>query len=558
MFKNKNKNKLKNTIALKRSLYAIILSVIFIVAVVGLTIISTVFAERYPLEIDLTANKQHSISEENFDYISSVDKPINIYVALTENQYKSTTGSTWDMSYIAADSYFVEYSGENAVYYTQTVELLKKYQDYNKNITVRFLDLLDSNNNEIVNKFSGFSFQEGDILVESTFTVDGEDVTRRDVVDFDDVYTLKDLNGTAEQFKGNAYAQMYGMTATAGKGYGYFITENKIEAAISSAIYRVTSPNTPVFLVPTAISSDKIIAEKLESVLQINNIDIEYSDEVLSTVLKPENYDKYAGIILADCKSDISADERGLIEAFLDNNGKREKALYYFAGTDTVKLSNLCGLHGDWGIGFGEGILYETDKSWHVADKPTQIVVSSIETDYSDSVEDLGKYSIVNNMVYMKQLWPSNGTATYTRATEVFMRTTSIRQTTTMPLGAPEGWAPGDNPEYNMFPTAILSHNDDAVDGKYISSYVVAFASSDIISKNYTSQYANMDVTLRTFKEAVGTADSEFSFVPKEISTDSYQPSETSAEVIKWIFMLAIPVCVVSLGVVVWVRRKRK
>ena len=48
MFKNKNKNKLKNTIALKRSLYAIILSVIFIVAVVGLTIISTVFAERYP------------------------------------------------------------------------------------------------------------------------------------------------------------------------------------------------------------------------------------------------------------------------------------------------------------------------------------------------------------------------------------------------------------------------------------------------------------------------------------------------------------------------------
>ncbi|MBQ1183703.1 MAG: hypothetical protein IIX60_04580 [Clostridia bacterium] len=147
-------NKLKNTIALKRNVYAVVLSVIFIAVVIGLTALSTVFADRYPLEIDLTADKQHSISDKNFEYISSVKEKINVYIACTEAQYLSQTGSSADMGYFAASKYFVDYNADNIRYYTQTVELLKKYQSYNNNINIQFIDIYDAKTREITDNFA--------------------------------------------------------------------------------------------------------------------------------------------------------------------------------------------------------------------------------------------------------------------------------------------------------------------------------------------------------------------------------------------------------------------
>ncbi len=555
--------KLKNTIALKRNVYAIVLSVIFIAVVIGLTALSTVLADRYPLEIDLTANKQHSISDKNFEYISSVKEKINVYVACTEAQYLSKTNSTADMGYFAATEYFVDYNANNMVYYTQTVELLKKYQSYNNNINIQFIDVYDAKTREITDNFADFEYETCDILVETTFTLNGKEVTRRAVVPFKDVYTLEDTGGNADYLTGDGQMyQMYGYTATAGAGYGYFITENKIEAAISSAIYRVTSAETPLFLVPTTISSDEILTEALEKILQINNIDLEFNDKLLSTVLTPESYDKYAGIILVDCKSDISADERGLIENFLHNNGKKEKALYYFAGTNTMSLKNLCGLLGDWGIGFEEGVLYETDTQYHASSDNTQIALETVETDYTEGTSETGKICIARNIVYMKQLWPTSTTATYTRTAEVIMRTASLGYTTVMPLGVDiKDWKPAEGAEKTKFPTAIFSHDDDVYEKKYVSSYIVAFAASELISGSYNqNSVANMDITLSTFKEVVGTADSAFSFIPKTIKVEDYydKVNQKKVDIMKWIFMAAVPLTVIVLGTVVWIRRKSK
>ena len=142
MFKKKensqNMSKLKNTIALKRNVYAVILSIIFIAVIVGITAMSTVLAQKYPLDLDLTTNKQHSISAENFEYISSVDKDINIYVTATEEQYNCSTGSSADIVYIGASQHYIGRFTDNVVYYQQTVELLNKYHGYNDKINVQY------------------------------------------------------------------------------------------------------------------------------------------------------------------------------------------------------------------------------------------------------------------------------------------------------------------------------------------------------------------------------------------------------------------------------------
>ncbi len=560
MAKN-NKSKLKNTIALKRNAYATVLSIIFIVAVVALIAFSTALAVKYPLEIDLTTNKEHSISDNNFEYISSVDETIKIYVAATEEEYSSATGTSADLAYIAASQYFIDYNASNARYYSQSVELLKKYADYNDNISVTFIDVYDSKTRDITDNFDDFDWYIGDILVESTFKLDGNDVTRRTVVPFVETYTLEDTSGMAETLSANTYYQMMGYTATSGQGYGYYITENNIETLISSAIYKVTSPDTPVFLVPTSISDNESVAAALQNTLQINNFAVEYNDTVLSTLLAPENYEKYDGIILSDCKSDITVSDRELIEKFLNNNGNKGKSLFYFAGVNTVKLTNICGLLGDWGIGFEEGILYETDESYHRTGDPTILALDSAGSDFTEKSDALGKYFIGSNLTNMRVLWQTNNSATHTRETTVLMTTLSLGQTAVMPSDADVDEWDSTGAETDKRIAAMICEDADTVDNNFVSSYVVAFAAADILSDEYaTDTFGNLNLVLDIFNQATGNGDTPFNFVPKKIVTESYYAYVTEGKVraIRWIFITIVPIVVITLGIVVWIRRKRK
>lgn len=555
----------ENTVAIKRSIYSLFLSIVFIIGVVLLIALTTTLAAKYPLEIDLTTNKLHSISTDNFEYISSVDETINIYVAATEEQYLSVTRSTSDIAYIAAAEHVIDYHSENVQYYTQTVELLKKYDDYNDNITVTFVDVYDSKTRDITDNFEDYDWSIGDILVESTFKLDGKDVTRRTVVPLVETYTLEDKSGYAAELEKNPemYELYYGVSAKMGYGYGYFISENNIEYMISAAIYKVTSPDTPLFLVPTSVSDDKTISEALQKVLEVNNFAIEYNDGFISTLLTEANYDKYAGIVLSNCKADISAADREFIEKFLDNKGMKGKSLYYFAGTNAFGLTNLNGLLGDWGIGFEDGYLYETDENYHQSGNPTMLALESSGADFTKKSDALDRYFAGSNLVNMKVLYQTNTSATHTRETTVLMSTASLGKTAVIPSGqkVDEWKAPTDGDSLDKRIVAVVCEDADAVDNVFVSSYVLAFASSDLVSEDYnTDTFGNLNLVLDTFNQVTGTDDAPFTFVPKKIETSNYYADVTEGEVsaIRWIFVVAVPVIVIGLGIFVWIWRKRK
>lgn len=115
--KNNKTGKVKNTVALKRGIYSIILSVLFIVGVVLITALATALSARYPLELDLTANKEHTMSSDNVKYIKSVNKKVDIYVCLTEDEYNCTSDTGYTLAYYAANTDFVDASGVNTSYY---------------------------------------------------------------------------------------------------------------------------------------------------------------------------------------------------------------------------------------------------------------------------------------------------------------------------------------------------------------------------------------------------------------------------------------------------------
>ena len=561
---SKNGGKVKNTVALKRNIYALILSIVFIVGAVLLTVLSTVLAERFPLDIDLTADKKHSMTEDNIEYIKSINKPVNIYVCLTEEEYECTSSSSYNMLYYAATENFVDYNAKNTSYFQQTVELLRKYEQYNSNIKVTFIDTAQPSASAITDNFDEYLWTTGDILVESTFEADGKEITRRTAVPFKEIYTLEAGNTDTANYESYYQGGMIENYALYGMGVGYYITENNIEYAMSASIYKVTSESTPVFLVPKSYCNAESVSSVLEGMLKSNNFTVEYTDGLFSTVLSEEKMSKYSGILMADCTSDISAEDRAIIEQFLDNGGKKGKSFIYFAGTNTYKLTNLCAFLGDWGIGFDSGILYETSQLQTISSDPLSMYLTSLKTDWtstSDSVAN--KCYATSNMVPMSQLYTKNNTSTYSRTATILMRTGSNGTTTVMPLDQDKAtWKPASDAVLDAFPTAILTEDASVDSGTYITSYVAAFATSKFVSSDWTqySTVANLNFTLDVFNAVAGITDNPFNFAAKTISNETFYVNVTSAKetAIRIIFMGVIPVVLVVTGFVVWIRRRRR
>lgn len=567
MFKFKKSDssapKMKNTVALKRGVYAIILSVIFIVGVVLLTVLATALAQNFPLELDLTTGKSHSISGTNVEYIKGLDKEVNIYVLLTEDEYLCETDSSYNMCYYGATMYFVEYNMDSSNYYKQTVELLKKYARYNDNIKVKFLDITQPSATEITQNYSGFNWKTGDILVESKFEVDGEDVVRRTHIPYTEVYSIKAGNEYTSQFHQYYVSGMYDCYALYGVGAGYVITENNIEHAVSSAIYKVTSKNTPTLLIPSSYCDAAVLDDGLYETLAINNYSLVKKEGVLASLLAADEAKDYTGILLPGATADISAADRDALEKFLDNGGKKSKSLIFFAGTSTYKLTNLCGFLGDWGIGVDKGILYETNSSYAAPQDPTSTTLISMETDFTKKADAInGSYYVAGDLVPMRQIYENSNTATYSRTTYALMRTASSGTVTIMPVTEDASkWTPASDAALDAFPTAILSEDVVAIDGEYVTSNIVVYSGTNFISKEWVdySYVSNLNIVLDTVNHCSGATDNPFNFVAKTIVNDNYLAlvTETNATVIKVIFMVVLPVILVATGLVVWIRRKR-
>lgn len=565
LFKNKmSKSKspksksIKNTIALKRGLYSVILSVIFIVAVVLVTIFATALAERFPLELDLTSDKLHSMTGDNVEFIKSVNKKVNVYVCLTEDEYSCTSSSGYNMAYYAALNRFVDNNAANKSYYQQTVELLNKYQMYNDNITVTYVDVSQPTADEITGAFDDYKWVPGEILVDSTFMVDGKEITRRTYVPFDETYTLVDESGQASTYFQYFQQGMSDCYALYGQGVGYTITENKVEYALSAAIYKVTSESTPVFLVPKSYCNAEAVSSGLESTLTANNFTVDYAEGFLSDLLVEANYDYYSGVILAGTSDDISDADRVALEKFLDNKGKKGKSFFYFASTKTYKFENLCGFLADWGIGFKPGILYLPSEKTSEG-----IMFSSLKTEYTKLTDSMNKYLVASNVVPMIQLYDTNTTATYIRETNVLMQTRS-GNFVIKPMDAGEDWTPDEKAETDMYASAI--YTEDAISddqGNYICSQVVAYAAENFISPGWTQNYStvvNMNFVLDTFNVAAGLTENPFNFVAKTITNESYRinVTEGKAKAVRIIFMAVVPITLVGTGIAVWIRRRRK
>ena len=161
--------------------YATGFTALFIAGLVVVNVIASYLSKNYPLNLDFTADKIFTVSEDNKKYIKDVKQKIEVTICSDEANY--TSG--------AVASYLGMEDQTGGKYFVQAVELLREYEKLNKNITFKFADPQDPSFAAITQKYTDLSFAYGDFLV--TRTGSGSD--RHKLLKTQDLFTTEDSSG---------------------------------------------------------------------------------------------------------------------------------------------------------------------------------------------------------------------------------------------------------------------------------------------------------------------------------------------------------------------------
>ena len=145
------------------------------------------------------------------------------------------------------------------------------------------------------------------------------------------------------------------------------------------------------------------------------------------------------------------------------------------------------------------------------------------------------------------------------------MTATSIiatpESTVVAPKDATANWSGAEDAEQNAYSTVaetVSKEYDD--DNNLLQSRVAVFSSAYFLGSDFneTASVSNKELTLALTERAAGTTGSGISFVAKEITNESFYESATeeASNIVRTVFMYILPIVVIALGIVIFVKRR--
>ena len=509
---------IKNQALLKRGGYAMGITAAVLAGLIVFNVLVTVLAQRVNLEFDMSLTAQNSMSEENIEFVKNLDKEVTITMCAKADDYVGEYMNYYAQQYGVTETY--------TDYYKQTITLMDKYRDYNKKIKIDYVDTQSTEFTQISTKYSNQTINYGDIIV--SCNEGGNE--RYKIIGYQDIYVLSE---------DDTYAA-YGYTTTT-------VSANNIETALTSAISYVTSSKTKKAAFITGHSKTDY-SESYRNLLKTNNYEIELISDTLITSIS----DEFDALFIIAPTTDFISTELDAIAKFLDNDGKYEKGLVFFADAAAPYLPNLYEYLEEWGIGVGEGILFETNANNHMPDEPTTLGSYPVS---EDKINNGISACITGFNVPLEAMFKEEGIYKVTSLIE------TPESAVAAPVGTANNWTGADNYSKAAYSTVMqserMTYDKDNVE---INNYVFALSSIEFIYSEYAemAQISNKDIAFAVAERAVSAEDTGISFVSKTIEDESFSDSVTqsSANLINIIFMIVLPLGLVATSIYVYIRRK--
>ncbi|MGN0593739.1 MAG: Gldg family protein, partial [Hominimerdicola sp.] len=336
---------------LKHATMSTILTCVFLAVLVLVNVVTTMLFDRYPITIDLTADKIYSVSEDSEEYVKNVDTDVLVTIFNTQDNFENYNDYT-----------------------KQAFEVLKRYCQLNPKISYRFVDI--DSNPEIVSEYTD-SVSTNEIIFETNTEVDGETIKRTRSLGLVDLLSFND--------EITEYFSNYGMSIETGIQqmggidtflyyYGSYVEASNAEQAFTSALMTVTDPN-PVYVTFLTGRSELTELSYFQTLLTANGYNVNTIDITAEEI--PENTDV---IVIPSPKTDYLEAEITKISDFLNNDGNLGKNLIYCANVQQEDTPNLNEFLAEYGLEIGEGAIGEGDSNYYYANQFETLI-----TDLSDS-----------------------------------------------------------------------------------------------------------------------------------------------------------------------------
>jgi len=467
------------------------LTVGFIAVVVVINIIATILLEKFPLTIDLTSSGRYDISQESIDYVSGIDKEVDIYVLADESYFNDPVNT----------------------YFYQLGETMKKYTQYNSRITLNYIDL--ESNPGFAQNYKNETFAIGDILVQSDLRYQK--------------FSYNDMLHYAYDSQGRVTS-----------------ISSKAEETLTSSLLYVTDEN-PISVAFVSNHGTGGV-DGLISLLQGNSFEISSFD-----LLSQEIPDAQIVVIAAPMQ-DFDKLEIDKLTEFMLNGGDFGKQMLYIANPDQPELPNLEDFLAEWGVGFEDGVAYETDENLIYYNN-----YFSIQDDESVNLKFAGREEPLSAPILMYGVRPLVALFDAQNLRSTTVLATTHESAVLAPFDPDENWDPAD--EQNKAFTTIIAaqRKSDAEVGKDITtSTLLVFGSSEMFTSGIgdSDSFGNAQYTVSLLNELTGREDSQITVTSKELTPVVLEINATTAIFLGILFVAILPLAVLVAGLVVFLRRR--
>lgn len=494
---------------------SVLFTVIFIVAIVLLNVVFNLVLDRFDIKADLTDNSIFTLSEESEEYLKGVDKKISFYVTADEDTLKA--------------------SGDKL--YLQVAEFLEKMTRLNGGFTLDYVNLLSDPD---FSKGYSETLSEGMIIVKNG----GNDRYR--ILNMSDFLRYNLSDGKSYSYSEASYYVYYGgMSVT---GYSSIAEEE-----ILSAVMSVSMDN------PTKIAFSEGFGEGDSTILsgiatknayEVTTVNIDKSEKI------GEDIDV---VVIYAPTSDYNVNAVNKIDEWLSNGGLYGKSLIYVASSTAVDTPNLDELLSEWGLSVGKGYVAQLDTSHAFYSGEVipllQDLELNTESEYYKNMKLPDNSSLMGwRLRPVNTLWEEKSNFTNTVIASTYGENCVV-----FPFDADiNTWKPEDS-DYGSF-NAIVEASKVRYDGTTpYYSRIIAVGSDSIFMENFTgaSNYSNAEVALSLLDTNSEGGMEKISVMEKSFTAETYQLDSGKQLGIGLTFAVIIPIIIIIIGIVVWVRRRR-
>ena len=397
-------------------------------------------------------------------------------------------------------------------YYAQVMAIAEEYGKYNNKISAEYVSIVDNPNFE--NKYPQETLSADNIIVSC-----GD---KYRILDQYDIFNVKSYYST----------------------YSY-IASSKAEEAFDGAILAVTSTESTKLAIVEDNSKEDFTYFK--NILEQNNY------ELVSVKLEQEDIPKDAKMLIVFTpEKDFSKTAAKKIRTYLENNKEYGKNMLYIPSSKTYKTPNLDEVLSDWGITVGDGLAYELESSSVYGRNMYDGILCYMGSNAFTSKFDDNSAPVISS--YARPI-----TLDSDAETQSLLQYSS--KSGVCPSDADDSYDFTGNAKGNIIIAGYGVNGIFANDKKSSDkiSTVFVFGSSTMFEKTIlASTYSDQKYILAMLSESCGRVDQEITVEAKELTQYDVQIDNNSASVIGLVCYVGLPIAVICVGLIVFVKRRNK